>query len=441
MYLRGSTWVALCAIAGVLAWSQLTAPPAHQPETEISPGAASSSGLRKPLLLIRRGKTEEARQELRRLLDGDPTNAEIWYQIARSYLMDFHAGRDPRRARMSLSLAMEALANTLKGDPDHVYALQAKSVIHARAELLYYDPNLAYDLATRVARLQPYANEYLLGLAEWMSGEVRFTGESGHRVPHDPLLGLDRAAGILERVIDGAVPYSNEESAALFLMAKTLAKRGRFADSLEFYDLTLSRPATDEQRMAVQRELGASLYHMGRYGEAARAFYAALEVRINAVDQWLLKVALEAWKQELSDLPPEFVFPAAAPPVTGAQLAFADIAKDLGVNRLDGNGTCAWGDYDGDGDQDLLLAGSGTFIALYRNDGGRFVEVTAAAGLDRVPSGYSLNVIDYDNDGKLDIYLALNGWSGPMANRLYRNLGNGRFQDVSKESGAADAGS
>ena len=89
-------------------------------------------------------------------------------------------------------------------------------MIHARAELLYYDPNLSYELAARVAKLEPHANAFLLNLSEWMSGEVRFTQESGHRVPHDPLIGLDRSIDLLEQVIDNALPYSNEETAALF---------------------------------------------------------------------------------------------------------------------------------------------------------------------------------------------------------------------------------
>jgi hypothetical protein len=57
-----------------------------------------------------------------------------------------------------------------------------------------------------------------------------------------------------------------------------------------------------------------------------------------------------------------------------------------------------------------------------------------------VPSGYSLNLIDYDNDGWLDLYISLNGWSGPMKNLLFHNE-HGRFVDVSKKSGADDGGS
>src|SRR5438309_1380011 len=109
-------------------------------------------------------------------------------------------------------------SRVLTQDRDHSPALRAQAVIHARAELLYYDPNLSFELASRVAKLEPNANAFLLNLSEWMSGEVRFTQESGHRVPHDPVIGLDRSVELLEQVIDSSLPFSNEEAAAFFLM-------------------------------------------------------------------------------------------------------------------------------------------------------------------------------------------------------------------------------
>jgi len=404
----------------------------------------TASPLRKALLLLRQDRTLEARQELTVLLKSHPADAEIHYQIARSYLMDFYAGKDRATSRLSLGFAMEALATAIRRNPDHVNALKAKSVIHARAELLYYDPDLAYAMAARVARLEPNAHEYLVSLSEWLSGEVRFTGESAHRVPHDPLLGLDRSMGLLEKVMDGAMPLSGEESAAYFLMAKALARRGNFAESIPYSKKALRRAVDDNQRMEVLREMGTSYYRMGDFAESARQFYQALQVRHNSIDQWLLHVATSQMKGAAPPLPASVLFPAAAPAIDPARpplLEFENIAAQLGVDRMDGNGACAWGDYDGDGRIDLALAGSGTFLALYRNEGARFKEVTVQAGLANVPSGYSLNFIDYDNDGKLDLYISMNGWSGPMRNRLFRNMGSGRFQDVSKASGADDPGS
>src|SRR5271155_2363693 len=72
----------------------------------------------------------------------------------------------------------------------------------------------------------------------------------------------------------------------------------------------------------------------------------------------------------------------------------------------------------------------------------RFVDVTAEAGLTSTPSaaaglvdaaGPGACFLDYDNDGKLDIFVADNGSQGGMS--LYHNVGNGKFEDVTKKSG------
>jgi tetratricopeptide (TPR) repeat protein len=409
-----------------------------------APIPEKASPLRKALLLLRQDKSQEARQELHALLNSGATDPEIYYQLARSHLIDFNGTQDPGQRRVSLALAMEALENTLRRSPDHVSALKAKSILHARAELLYYDPNLAYGLAARVQKLQPHAHEYLLSLSEWLSGEVRFISEHEHRVPHDPLVGLDRALDALDLVIDGAIPHSAEQSAALLLMAKSLSRRGNFRESLDYFRSALRRELPEEQRLEALREMGASFYRLGEFNDAARQFYQALQVRNNSIDQWLLKVALDQLPGQAPPLPASVLFPVAPPAVDAANpplLRFENMAQELGLNRLDGNGTCAWADYDGDGKLDVVLAGSGTFLALYRNEGSRFRDVTEQAGLAKVPSGYSLNFVDYDNDGRPDLYVSLNGWSGPLRNRLFRNLGQGRFQEVSRQSGADDPGS
>lgn len=392
--------------------------------------------------LLRSGKTAEAREALNAHLRLHPKDAEAWFQLARTHLADFAQSTDAAKNRISIDLAIEALAAAIKENPEHVYALKAKSVLHARAELLHYDPNLAFQLASRVVKLQPSANDYLLNLSEWMTGEVRFSEHSEHRVPHDPQLGIDRSVPLIERVITSATPYTEEEGAALFLMAKALARKGDHAGSLEYFEQALVRAKSEYQRREVLREQGASLYRHGQFQDAASAFYQATQVGgDNAIDQWLLKTALEQLPAgAIPKLPATALFPGAPGPVGQPALQFADIAAARGVDRLDGNGTCSWADYDGDGDMDLFLAGSGTFMAVYRNDKGRFAEVTAEVGLAKVPSGYSLNLIDYDNDGRPDLYISFNGWNGPMKNRLFRNVG-GKFVDMTEKSGAGDEGS
>ena len=72
---------------------------------------------------------------------------------------------------------------------------------------------------------------------------------------------------------------------------------------------------------------------------------------------------------------------------------------------------------------------------LYRNRGdGTFADVTAAAGIDRFyGSGLGVATVDFDGDGRLDVYVANDG----NENQLWRNLGNGAFEDVALFAGVA----
>jgi hypothetical protein len=102
-------------------------------------------------------------------------------------------------------------------------------------------------------------------------------------------------------------------------------------------------------------------------------------------------------------------------------------------------------DYDGDGWMDLFFANGGTHQGrrsgdfpgdrLYRNRGdGRFEEVSGEAGLRAARWSVGAAAADVDNDGDTDLYVT--AW-GP--NALYRNLGDGRFELVPADVGAADA--
>jgi hypothetical protein len=105
---------------------------------------------------------------------------------------------------------------------------------------------------------------------------------------------------------------------------------------------------------------------------------------------------------------------------------------------------CAFLDYNGDGHLDLFLVnssrlpgfqGKGPFYpALYRNRGdGTFEDVTRQAGLAVECYGIGCAVGDTDNDGDPDLYLTALG-----PNHLYRNNGNGTFTDVTKQGGVGD---
>lgn len=104
----------------------------------------------------------------------------------------------------------------------------------------------------------------------------------------------------------------------------------------------------------------------------------------------------------------------------------------------------AWGDYDGDGDWDLYVVNMPGYGAatpppdavsnrLFRNDSGRFTDVTQQAGVgDPDGLGMGASWADFDGDGLHDLYVTN---AGP--NRLFRNRGDGTFEDVADHAGVA----
>ncbi len=113
-------------------------------------------------------------------------------------------------------------------------------------------------------------------------------------------------------------------------------------------------------------------------------------------------------------------------------------ADQAGDDARPAVGAC-WFDYDRDGDLDLFLANqSGATDALWRNDGDRFTDVAPALGMDRpgrprTEGSVGCAVGDYDNDGELDLFVTSYG-----VNILYRNKGDGSFENVAPALGLAE---
>jgi hypothetical protein len=140
---------------------------------------------------------------------------------------------------------------------------------------------------------------------------------------------------------------------------------------------------------------------------------------------------------------------------------FEDVAASAGLAgvNVEGRGVSTgsvWADCDGDGDQDCFLVKWG-FQQLFRNEGnGTFRDVSEEAGLALWMNSNAACWIDYDRDGRLDLYVAgyfreeVDLWhlettrimqeSFEFArnggrNHLFRNLGDGRFEDVTERTG------
>ncbi len=159
--------------------------------------------------------------------------------------------------------------------------------------------------------------------------------------------------------------------------------------------------------------------------------------------------------------PPAPKAEAPAPPPGPPTPRFVEVAKEAGLTTvlvsggpdkdhiLESTGTgCAFVDYDGDGRLDVYLVNAWALDedpsqvrlkgrnALYRNKGdGTFEDVTEEAGVGDDSWGCGVSVADYDGDGRVDLYVTNFG-----PNRLYRNRGDGTFEEVAEKAGVADPG-
>jgi phosphodiesterase/alkaline phosphatase D-like protein len=121
---------------------------------------------------------------------------------------------------------------------------------------------------------------------------------------------------------------------------------------------------------------------------------------------------------------------------------FVDIFDTVLFDRGVGEGAAAWGDYDNDGDLDILISGtdaqSTAVTHVIRNDGGSFTDINAGLiGVSESSAAWG----DYDNDGDLDIVLTgMDDAGGGATSRVYRN-DNGSFVDINASLTGLSVGS
>ncbi len=141
------------------------------------------------------------------------------------------------------------------------------------------------------------------------------------------------------------------------------------------------------------------------------------------------------------------------------QWQFDDVTTETGLNQNNQRFSYAasWEDFDNDGDPDLYVANDFGRNSLFRNDGGRFTDIAAQAGVEDLSAGMSVSWGDFNRDGWMDLYVG-NMFSSAgnriafqrryrdgqdasgfqrhaRGNSLFANQGDGTFLDVSEEAG------
>jgi hypothetical protein len=182
------------------------------------------------------------------------------------------------------------------------------------------------------------------------------------------------------------------------------------------------------------------IHHQARGAETAiERFQALLGMDPDNLEaRWLLNLAYMVLGRYPQDVPKSALIPPAAFASEAPMPRFVDVAQQAKLGRRDIAGGTITDDFDGDGLLDVVFS-SVDFcspLRLYHNRGdGTFEDRSEAAGILGQFGGLNAVQTDYNNDGNLDIFVMRGGWQIPMRNSLLRNNGDGTFTDVTREAG------
>jgi tetratricopeptide (TPR) repeat protein len=341
------------------------------------------------LVYMRRDDFTKAEQQIKQAIKLDPADPEIRLIAAKIYELTNRENE-----------AIRELENSLKKSPDHVkslhnlaelYLKRDDDVARRRGEE-YLNKAVKLKPANLVARLQLIETLLRNGKADAAAARMEELIKQVPELPKDPAEFYDKALALMRadkanEALTPAIIFHNLLKLTPLYQAGVLELKGPGGALIGFPVMTFS------QQISTQPQSRQAVL-------AAIHFTDATAVAgLNIVPK-------------------------------SARLA--DPAAEFGT-------ILAVGDYDGDGDQDLYVANRApdspaSAHFLFRNDFGEFIETSAAAGIKHQSKETAAIFADYDNDGKLDLYIVNDG-----PNILYRNLGDGTFQDVTPTAQIGDA--
>ena len=230
---------------------------------------------------------------------------------------------------------------------------------------------------------------------------------------------------IAQSDVPGAVPYLQEVLGVSYLHLSEM-ENGVYRDS---GTMDIFPPLDPSARFAKTKNSKIAIQYFLSFLKQAPD---DLQVK------WLLNLAYRNLGEYPSGVPAKYLI---APSYFQSKQdvgRFKDVARAAGLNVFSAAGGVIVDDFENNGLLDVITSSSDECDPLHyfhNNGDGTFADRTAKAGLSGELGGLNLIEADYNNDGCMDFLVLRGGWEFPMRMSLMRNNCNGTFTDVTEKSG------
>jgi tetratricopeptide (TPR) repeat protein len=156
--------------------------------------------------------------------------------------------------------------------------------------------------------------------------------------------------------------------------------------------------------------------------------------------KWLLNMAHLTLGTYPSGVPQKYLIPASAFASKEEVGRFVDVAPMLGMNTFSMAGGIVVDDFENNGRLDVVTSSVGVCEPMHyfhNNGDGTFTDQSVKSGLSNQLGGLNLIQADYNNDGCMDVLVLRGGWEFPQRMSLLQGHCDGTFTDVTRESGLA----
>jgi hypothetical protein len=230
---------------------------------------------------------------------------------------------------------------------------------------------------------------------------------------------------IAQTSVPGAIPYLQEALGSTYLHRSEM-ENGVYHDSGTMDIFPPIAPTAHLQNTADSEQ--ALKYFLAFLDQAP----SDLQVR------WLLNLTYVTLGQYPDQVPQKYLIPPGIFRSTQDIGRFTDVARETGLNVFSAAGGVIVDDFDNDGLLDVISSSADMCDSLHffhNNGDGTFTDRTAQAGLANQLGGLNLIQADYNNDGCMDVLVLRAGWEFPIRKSLLRNNCDGTFTDVTEKSG------